>query len=45
MPISKEILSALKCCFLNDGHISIEPITVACDATGSKECITSSKTE
>ena len=45
MAISKEILSALKCCFSNDGHIAIEPILTSCGATGCKECITSLNTE
>ena len=45
MPIQKEVLNELKCCFFNDGHIAIEPILASCGAIGCKECITSSKTE
>ena len=45
MPIPQEVLSELKCCFFNDGHIAIEPILASCGATGCKECITSSKME
>ena len=45
MPIQQGVLNALKCCFLNDDHIAIEPILASCGAIGCKECITSSKTE
>ena len=45
MPIPNEIFSALKCCFLNDGHIAIEPIYVSCGAIGCKECIAFSDIE
>ena len=45
MPISEEILSQLKCCFFNDGHIAIEPIYVSCGAVGCKECIATSNME
>ena len=45
MPVQEEVLNALKCCFLNDGHIAIEPILASCDAIGCKEWIASSKTE
>ena len=45
MSIHKEVLSELKCCFLNDGHIAIEPILVSCGAIGCKECICSVKEE
>ena len=45
MPIQQGVLNALKCCFLNDDHIAIEPIAVSCGAIGCKECIISSKTE
>ena len=45
MPIQEEVLNALKCCFLNDDHIAIEPILASCGAIGCKECITSSETE
>ena len=40
--ISEDVV---KCCFLNDGHIVVEPILVSCDAIGCKECITKTKTE
>ena len=29
MPIQKELLNELKCCFLNDGNIAIEPIYIS----------------
>ena len=45
MSIPKEVLNELKCCFLNDGHIAVEPIYVSCGAIGCKECIKSSKKE
>ena len=45
MPIPIEVLKELKCCFFNDGHIAIEPISVICGSTGCKDCIMSSKTE
>ena len=43
MLFPKEVLSELKCCFLNDGHIAIKPISFSCGAIGCKECIISSK--
>ena len=45
MSIPKEVLSELKCCFHNDGHIAIESILVSCDAIGCKEYIRTSKKE
>jgi hypothetical protein len=45
MPIPEEVLNGMKCCFLNDGHIAIEPITVSCGATGCKQCLLNSNIE
>ncbi len=35
----------MKCCSLNDGHISIEPILVSCGAIGCKQCLLNSNIE
>jgi hypothetical protein len=45
MPIAEEVLNLMKCCFLNDGHIAIEPITVSCGAIGCKQCLLISNIE
>jgi hypothetical protein len=45
MSIPKEVLNEMKCCFFNDGHIAIEPISVSCGATGCKQCLLSSNIE
>ena len=45
MPIAEEVLNLMKCCFLNDGHIAIEPITVSCGAIGCKQCLLNSNIE
>jgi hypothetical protein len=45
MPIAEEVLNLMKCCFLNDGHIAIEPILVSCGAIGCKQCILRSNIE
>jgi len=45
MPIAEEILNGMKCCFLNDGHIAIEPFIVSCGATGCKQCLLRSNIE
>jgi hypothetical protein len=45
MPIPEEVLNGMKCCFLNDGHIAIEPIPVSCGATGCKQCLLNSNIE
>ena len=45
MPIPEEVLNGMKCCFLNDGHIAIEPILVSCGATGCKQCLLRSNIE
>ncbi len=38
-------INLMKCCFLNDGHIAIEPITVSCGAIGCKQCLLNSNIE
>jgi hypothetical protein len=45
MPIPEEVLNVMKCCFLNDGHIAIDPILVSCGATGCKQCLLRSNKE
>ena len=45
MPIPKSLLDQMKCCFLNDGHIAIEPITISCGANACKKCVIDSKEE
>ena len=45
MPIPEEVLNVMKCCFLNDGHIAIEPILVGCGAIGCKQCVLRSNIE
>ena len=45
MPIPEEVLNGMKCCFLNDGHIAIEPILVSCGAIGCKQCLLYSNIE
>jgi hypothetical protein len=45
MPIPKEVLNVMKCCFFNDGHIAIEPISVNCGAFGCKQCLLVSSIE
>jgi hypothetical protein len=45
MPIAEEVLNVIKCCFLNDGHIAIEPIPVSCVAIGCKQCLLNSNIE
>ena len=45
MPIAEEVLNLMKCCFLNDGHIAIEPILVSCGAFGCKQCLLRSNIE
>ena len=39
MPIPEAILNQIKCCFLNDGHIAVEPIYVNCGAHACKKCV------
>ncbi len=45
MPIPEEVLNVMKCYFLNDGHIAIDPILVSCGATGCKQCLLRSNIE
>ena len=39
MPIPEAILNQMKCCFLNDGHIAVEPIIVNCGANACQKCV------
>jgi hypothetical protein len=45
MPIREAILNQMKCCFNNDVHIAIEPITISCGANACKKCVDDSKEE
>jgi hypothetical protein len=45
MPIAEEVINLMKCCFLNDGHIAIEPIPVSCGGIGCKQCLLRSNIE
>jgi hypothetical protein len=39
MSIPEAILNQMKCCFLNDGHIAIEPLIINCGGNVCKKCV------
>ena len=45
MPIPEAILNQMKCCFLKDDHIAIEPILASCGGNICKKCVIDSKEE
>jgi hypothetical protein len=45
MSLPEAILTQIKCCLSNDGHIIIDPVLLRCKGNACKECVSDSKEE